>query len=132
MVSPEEQGKYLETIMNKSFRMNELIQLLFDYVKLKSDGFQIQKEPLELCEFLRECSAVQYQDILDAGMELQVEIPEKELWIQADKVQFSRALTNLLVNAVRHNEKGTEIGVYLTEEDDLHVTITPLYTQYIN
>lgn len=119
MVSdPGQRQEYLEAIQNKSVRMNELIQLLFEYVKLDSDGFALDKEPLDLCELLRENAALIYSDAEDAGMELDVQIPEQRLEISGDKIQLSRVVTNLLTNAIRHNPPGTKIGILVQKDLD--------------
>ena len=73
MVSDEKKQEYLDAIMAKSERVNELIQLLFDYVKLDSDGFSLNRQPTDIYEIVRECGAIQYSDIEDAGMELEVD-----------------------------------------------------------
>ena len=109
--------EYLEAIHTKSKRMTDLISLLLDYVKLDSEGFTLNKEEIDICEVARECAAFQYQDIEDAGMSLNVEIPEEPLKIKADKLQISRVITNLITNAVRHNPTGTTIGLIITQDD---------------
>ncbi len=117
MVPAEKKEEYLDAIQSKSKRMNELITLLFEYVKTDSEGFALQKEKQDLCETIRECVALSYQDIEDAGMELEVEIPEESIEVSIDNLQFSRTVTNLINNAIRHNEAGTCIGVFLLRED---------------
>ncbi|MCR4688381.1 MAG: HAMP domain-containing histidine kinase [Saccharofermentans sp.] len=116
MVRPEDQKEYLEAITNKSERMNEIVNLLFDYVKLDSEGFTIDKAKLDVCELVREQAAFLYTDIEDAGDELDVDIPDGSIFINADKLQFSRVVTNLIVNAVKHNPRGTKIGVFIRDE----------------
>ncbi|MCR5397969.1 MAG: HAMP domain-containing histidine kinase [Lachnospiraceae bacterium] len=116
VVSEDKKSDYLDAIVRKSERMDELIGLLFDYVRLGSEGFRLKKEEFDLCEMVRECAAMQFRDIEDAGMELEVDIPEKFLMIKADRLQMSRTVTNLITNAIRHNVKGTTIGVYVMEE----------------
>ncbi len=117
MVSEEKKEEYVDAIIRKSDRMSEMITLLFDYVRTDSEGFALKKESLDICELTRECAANLYQDIEDAGMELSVDIPEKKLMIEADRVNMSRVIQNLLTNAVRHNGPGTRIGVYLMEDN---------------
>jgi signal transduction histidine kinase len=111
-----QQQEYLTAIQNKSARMNDLIQLLFEYVKLDSAGFALDCTSLDLCELLRENAALLYTDVESAGMELEVEIPETRIAVSADRIQLSRVVTNLLVNAIRHNERGTKIGLFLVQE----------------
>ncbi len=118
MVSEDRKQEYLNAIQAKSERMNDLITLLFDYVRVDSEGFKLNKTKLDICEIVRESAAMMYQDIEDAGMTLDVDIPEEQIYVQADKIQFERVVTNLITNAIRHNKPGTEIGVYLQNEDD--------------
>lgn len=117
MVTDEtKKQEYLNAIQNKSVRMNELINLLFEYVKLDSEGFRLDKTKLDLCELLRENAALAYSDIEEAGMDFEVQIPEEPYYIDADSIQLSRVVTNLLNNAIRHNPKGTTITLSMKEE----------------
>lgn len=106
VVQGEKRREYLDAIYNKSMRMSELITLLFEYVKMDSSGFELHREECDLGEILRECAAVLYTDFEDRRIELQVEIPEKPVSVNVDKVQMSRAITNLLTNAVRYGREG--------------------------
>ena len=123
IVPEDRKQEYLEAIMAKTDRTNEVIAMLLDYVKLDSEGFVIKKSKIDLCELLRSCCAFCYTDVESAGCELDINVPEKPLFIAADSVQLSRVITNLIMNAIRHNPKGTKIGVtikcenYATAED---------------
>lgn len=120
--------EYHEAIMNKTNRMNEVIALLLDYVKLDSEGFTIKKEYIDLCELVRSCCAFSYTDIETAGDEIEVDIPERPIFIKADSIQISRVITNIITNAIRHNPKGTKIKVSVTSDsvstvDDVRIFI---------
>jgi signal transduction histidine kinase len=117
IVPEDRKQEYLEAIMAKTDRTNEVIAMLLDYVKLDSEGFVIKKSKIDLCELLRSCCAFCYTDVESAGCELDINVPEKPLFIAADSVQLSRVITNLITNAIRHNPKGTKIGVTITCEN---------------
>ena len=124
MVEESKKPEYLEAIQRKSKRMSDLINLLFEYVKLDSEGFQLTKQDADVCELVRECAAFMYQDIEDAGMELEIDIPEEEMIVNLDKMQMSRVVTNLLTNAVRHSKEGTSIGVFVKKEfDNIRISV---------
>ena len=123
MVTDGKQQEYLMAIYNKSARMSDLTNLLFEYVKLDSEGFSLEKEDLDLSELLRENAALLFSDIEEAGMELSVDIPEKEERIVADRMQLSRCVTNLLVNAMRHNPPGTKIELALRKQAGIWLVI---------
>ncbi len=119
MVRPEKQKDYLDAITAKSERMNDIIQMLFNYSRLDSDGFELVKKHQDICEIVRECVAASYSDIEAAGDEIEIDIPENILTVCTDKMQISRVITNLLTNAVKHNDKGISILVRIADESDL-------------
>lgn len=123
VLSPEKQKEYLETICRKSMQMSRLITVLFDYVKLDSEGFELKRERMDLAECLREISAEMYSDIENAGMELSVDLPSKRCYALIDKAQFFRSITNLFSNAVKHNPEGTKIMVSLKDKTDWEIQI---------
>ncbi|MCR4767827.1 MAG: HAMP domain-containing histidine kinase [Saccharofermentans sp.] len=128
IVPAEKQPEYHEAIMAKTERMNEIALLLLDYVKLDSEGFTIKKDLMDICELVRSCCALCYTDVESAGDEIDISIPEKPLLINGDSVQLKRVITNLIMNAIRHNPEGTKIGVYLkcesmTTADDIRIFV---------
>lgn len=112
------QKQYSETIYRKSMQMSNLLHLLFEYVKLDSEGYQLQQTREDLWELLRETIAGLYMDFEEKGMEILPEIPEEELWMQLDKPQFQRVAANLLNNAIRHNPSGTHVWVIAGQDED--------------
>lgn len=123
MVPPEKNTEYHEAIMAKTDRMNEVVALLLDYVKLDSEGFTLKKEKLDICETVRACCALSYTDTEVAGDTLDVNIPDNPVYIEADGKQLSRVITNLITNAIRHNPEGTKIGVSVTSDEDIRIFV---------
>ena len=115
LVQDEKRREYLDAIYNKSMRMNELITLLFEYVKMDSSGFALHREECDLGELLRECTAALYADFEDHDIALRVEIPETPTPYSVDKIQIIRAVTNLLTNTVRYGREGGKALVRLAE-----------------
>lgn len=121
---PQKQAAYLSAIQRKSHRMNDLINLLFEYVKLDSEGFSLDRKPHDLCEIARENAALIYSDVEDAGMTLDVEILDEPIMVSVDEVQISRVVTNLLTNAMRHNDQGIRIMLCLfRQEGVIHLMV---------
>lgn len=118
VVPEDKKSEYLDAIMAKSDRMNDVVAMLLDYVKLDSEGFTIKKERTDICELVRACCAFSFTDIEAAGDEIDVVIPDHPIFIQADNKQLSRVITNLITNAIRHNPEGTKIRVSITSESE--------------
>lgn len=115
VVQEERRQEYLDAIYAKSIGMSDLITLLFEYVKLDSEGFTLHKEKGNIAELLRENVALLYADFEDKEIELRTEIPEKPVIYEMDRVQMGRAITNLLTNSIRYGKKGGRVLVRLQE-----------------
>lgn len=109
VTSDEKRMEYLEAIENKAERMSDLITLLFDYVRLDSENFSLRLEKTDVTELLRKNAALLYADVEEKHMEFEIELTEEVQMLTLDKLQFSRVITNLINNALKHNEAGTTI-----------------------
>lgn len=109
----ETQKEYLSIIYQNSVRANKLIQSLFEYSKLESADFILNKKQEDLCELLR-LKLVEFLPLFDEkGFLLEAEIPEEEWLIPLDAGLFGRIFDNLFENALRYNEAGTRVSVSL-------------------
>lgn len=125
IASDEKKKEYLDAIENKAERMSDLINLLFEYVRLDSDNFSLKKTKVDIAELLRENAALLYADIEEKGMVFEIDIPEERCELEVDKIQFSRVITNLINNALKHNELGTEITLKMEKlEKEIQISVS--------
>ncbi|MCI9296908.1 MAG: HAMP domain-containing histidine kinase [Lachnospiraceae bacterium] len=113
VASPEKSRDYLDAIYGKAMRIDELITLLFEYVKLDSEGFCLHKKSGDLAELLRESVAAFYTDFEEKHITLTVDIPEYPVPCEMDSLQIERAAANLLTNALRYGKDGGRVLVRL-------------------
>ncbi len=120
VVTDEDKKKeYISSIYEKSLKVDELISLLLEYSKLNSDEFELKTEIFDIAELLRENVARTYIDFENKGINLEVNIPENIINVEADKIQLSRVIANLLNNALKHNKSGTTVLTELLLKDDV-------------
>lgn len=120
VTDPEKQKEYLTAIEAKSVKLSSLINLLFDYVKVGSEGYHLNPAPADFHELLRSEAAAQYTDFEEAGQSLEVTIPDDPWIVTMDEAQVRRVISNLLVNARRHNGPGTKVLVCVLPRAGLH------------
>lgn len=118
VTSDEKRTEYLDAIQNKAERMGDLITLLFDYVRLDSENFALKLEKTDIAELLRKNAAFLYADIEEKNMEFEIEIPEEKVELEVDRLQFSRVVTNLINNALKHNEAKTTISLVVQQSKE--------------
>lgn len=113
---PEDQKRHLNSIGAKASRISELVNLLFDFVKLESEGYELHRGCIDLSQLALNEAAAVYADAEAAGMSLAVEVPEERVPVFADEQQLARVVANLLANALRHNQEGCELLVALVRK----------------
>ena len=123
IIVDEDKDKYIKIIYEKSKKLTELINIFHEYSKLEHPDFNLIFEKVDLSEYLRAYIALKYEDIVESGFNIEVDIPEEEMEIKIDKVQLQRVFDNILGNSIKHNEKGTNIYVSLKEKNDIYEII---------
>lgn len=122
-IPEEKKRKYLDIIYEKSMLSADLIDSLFDCVKMEHPNFKLDLEEVDLCEYVKEVLAERYNEIEENGFDIDVQIPEETIPLSIDKNLFKRLLGNLLNNSLQYNPPGTTIFVSL-KQDKKDVVIT--------
>lgn len=109
LIPEEEKQKYLEIIINKSDRMIELINALYEYNKLDHPDFEIKPEIVNFTELTRAYLARSYGELELQGFELLIDIAEEPLYCMLDRKLTERVYDNLISNILKYNPAGTRI-----------------------
>lgn len=111
--------EYIATINSKAVKMNDLIDRLFEYVKIDSADNLLHKEDCDISELLRNCIADVYAEYENKNIQLEIEIPENAIVRRVDKLELSRVYTNLLNNVLKHNPENIHVLVKMDENASL-------------
>ncbi|MDY5912796.1 MAG: HAMP domain-containing sensor histidine kinase [Inconstantimicrobium porci] len=117
-ISKEEMSKYLYIIQQNSIRANNLIQNLFEFSKLDSEDFHLQLEETDICEFMRELIASYIPALDQKHFNYDFDIPEEKILLNIDKKQLDRAISNLILNAIKYNKEGTALSITIQFENN--------------
>lgn len=122
LVPEEKRQSYYRTINRKTDRVQQLAEDMFFMLKMDNPKTQLALEETDICEFLRTICAEFYDEIQNAGFHFVIDIPEHPIMVDIDRRLIFRVIGNLLANARRYNQSGSEIGVRC-EIIDNHVQI---------
>lgn len=114
-ITQQQMQEYLKLIRNNSIRANELLMNLFDYAKLESADFALQKEKVDFGEFLRQELIAWIPELENKHFSYEADIPEQVLDIEIDVAQMKRVFSNLFENAIKYNPEGTAIFLAVRE-----------------
>jgi two-component system CheB/CheR fusion protein len=95
----------------QSQHMTRLVNDLLDIVRLERGKLQLQPEPIDLLDCVREVAQGIQGSCRTARLTLNVELPDEPLHVQADPERMIQVLDNLLRNAVSYTGPGGEITI---------------------
>ncbi len=117
--SPEKLEKYLSIIKGKSHLLEERISHLIELIKLETGDWQATHRQVALKDFLDDLGKRYRQDagVLGCDFKYSVDIPET-LTVNMDPGLVTRALENLINNAIRYSDKKGAIRLETEISDD--------------
>jgi signal transduction histidine kinase len=108
-----------ETRATMSRQLKQLVRLvddLLDVSRISRNVVEIRKERVELHEVVEEALESIRPLCEAAAQDLRVRLPERPVWLEADRVRLAQIVYNLLSNACRYSTSGSEIGVHAYSE----------------
>ncbi|UYO03472.1 sensor histidine kinase [Paenibacillus sp. PSB04] len=115
----EEERK--QVILRLNDKVNSLVALLnqfFDLVKIESEDYEIPLSKISLNEICRQSVLEFYELLTSRGLRVELEIPERPLYILGNEHVLQRILNNLISNSIRYGSDGGVFGLTLREEGE--------------
>jgi PAS domain S-box-containing protein len=97
--------------------MTRLLDDLLDVSRIREGRIDLRREIVGVSTIVRAAVETSQPLIAERGQELTVEVPPEEIWVDADPVRLSQALTNLLNNAAKYTGRGGRIWVTALRSD---------------
>ncbi|WP_346897265.1 HAMP domain-containing sensor histidine kinase [Clostridium sp. UBA7503] len=107
--SEEEKQEYLDIIEKRSKVLQNLITSFYDLSRLEANEYDLEFKKVNVESLLREIVAAFYNDFIDKGFEVEVDLQEKLPAIIADENAVIRIFTNIFQNALKHGNKTMSI-----------------------
>ena len=98
--------QFLGIVIKESERLTRLINELLDLAKIESGRLDWQMERVDAAELVREAAQSIGQLFRDKGVELELDLPDGPLPVDADRDRLMQVLMNLLSNAVKFSPAG--------------------------
>lgn len=122
-VGENKRERYIEVILDETEKMEELVRDLLELAKLESKTIKLKKSWFFLSELTEEIVERLMHHFREKELRA-VTILANEEALYADQEKIEQVLLNMLVNAIRHANPGSEITVRIEgEAQALRVTI---------
>lgn len=111
-VHPEKQKHYVTAILDNVQYMNEMIGNILELYKVEGMEQALERTEVDLAAVTE--TLLQKYEVLTEERKLRV-LMEGNLTVQADTALISQALDNLINNAIKYAEAGTEIRICMLD-----------------
>ena len=112
----EEQRRYLSIIHERIHSLNEMLEELFMFTKLKNESYSLELTPCCINRILKETVFSYYDDWVRREIQPDIQITEEQLYIDGNKQGLSRIIQNVIKNGLDHGEK--KIRIVLKREQN--------------
>ncbi len=113
-ISEELREKYTQIALEKSYRLENLINEFFDITRFALQKQTLNKEPVNLSIMLQQLTDEFYPLFEERQVQCQLQLKEGVM-IEADADKLARVFDNLLRNALAYCDSGSDIEIILQE-----------------
>ena len=116
MDSPDEE--MLKKVEDKAGQVLEMMNQFFTLAKLEAGDTELEAVQIPVNEVCRESILDFYEILSQKGFEVDINVPEKAVYVLGDREALHRILCNLVSNAVRYGGDGNYIGLSIRYEQE--------------
>jgi len=117
-ITEEERKQMIQRLNDKVNSLVALLNQFFDLVKIESEDYEIPLSKISLNEICRQSVLEFYELLTSQGLRVELEIPERPLYILGNEQALHRILNNLISNSIRYGSDGGVFGLTLREEGE--------------
>lgn len=103
----DEEKEYVNIIDNRLNVMKQLIEDLFSYTLAYENDLDINKENINV--ILEDSLALYYNDLINKGINVNVNIISDEIYYDVDKLALKRVFSNILSNVVKYGINSLDV-----------------------
>ncbi|MEO0458741.1 MAG: chemotaxis protein CheB, partial [Cyanobacteria bacterium P01_A01_bin.114] len=103
-------------------QLTYLIDDLLDISRIAYGKIRLRQEPLDLTQLLQNLMADHQESLAEKGLQLEIRLPERPVWVNGDRARLTQTFSNILGNAVKFSNPGGQIQI-LTRLDDWQISI---------
>lgn len=106
----QDRDKYLAKALQVIGRMEGLVQEVLTVSRMENNGFELNTQPIDLTELVRQCLAFDDDLIQQKGLRVETDLPPKAP-ITGDSALLKKVLDNVLSNAIFYAPDGESLSV---------------------
>lgn len=116
-LSKEDVHKYSGIAYEKSIRLQEMMDDLFDFTKLDNADIKLNKSMINLSGLIMQMTDEFYPSFKDCNITPIVDLPEENIYVQGDGQLLARVFDNLISNALKYGYHNTDLKIEVSGDE---------------
>lgn len=112
----KQQEKYIKIALDKSYRLEKLINELFDVARFNSEKIILEKEKLNLNLMLAQIIDDFYPTLSELNKKIELN-NEQQIMLVADPDKLGRVFNNLIKNAINYSAENSNIRINVRKNE---------------
>ncbi|MGL4571636.1 MAG: HAMP domain-containing sensor histidine kinase [Clostridium sp.] len=122
-IKKEYKDEYTKIAYNKSLRLKELVNELFEYTMISNNNIKIERAEYNISNLINQIVGESILDFLEKNIEIKLQNPYKELYFDIDPKLFTRLIENLVKNAEKYSDANSIFQVIVDKkEKDIEIS----------
>ena len=114
--SDEKLTKYTGIIIEQSNKLNNHIETILNIARSDQAPLTLEKESLKLLPLIE--GVIENIQLKHKQLKVQLDFPEKEVVILADRFHFTNLVYNLIDNSIKYCEQNPEINISMKDDPE--------------
>ena len=116
-LSKEDVHKYSGIAYEKSIRLQEMMDGLFEFTKLDNADIKLNKSMINLSGLIMQMTDEFYPSFKDCNITPIVDLPEENIYVQGDGQLLARVFDNLISNALKYGYHNTDLKIEVSGDE---------------
>lgn len=122
-LTDEERSDYIQILNNKSLRLKDLIEDLFEVSKMNSGKVELEKDEVDVVELINQSIGELSYMYDEKRLDFRVNYFTQPIILNLDGKKMARVFENLISNALKYSLDNTRIYIDITEREENGVRI---------
>lgn len=116
-LSKEDVHKYSGIAYEKSIRLQEMMDDLFEFTKLDNADIKLNNSMINLSGLIMQMTDEFYPSFKDCNITPIVDLPEENIYVQGDGQLLARVFDNLISNALKYGYHNTDLKIEVSGDE---------------
>jgi PAS domain S-box-containing protein len=119
----EQAARARAVIRRQTEHLTRIVDDLLDVTRIARGKIELRRERLDLREVVRRTAEDFRAVIENRGVTFRVEVPDEELWADADPTRLAQVIGNLLQNAAKFTQRGDVVTLALRAGEGAEIIV---------